>query len=518
MTPGTRRGRRGPETGSWPALLVTLAAGGGSAWWAYLSLRRADGLATAAFDQAYFQQLVWSVANGSGLRSSFNPGDFLGLHFSPILVLPAALQALWPDARLLSLLQVAALGLAVAAAFLFLRAVLHPSRLAGWVAAALTVPLIVSPIYQQQLRADFHPEALALPLVLLAGWAGLTRRPVVLYVAALIALTAKEDQVYSVAVMGLLVAARGAGSWRHGARRHGLALVAMAAGWAVAVFGVVKPALRAGVTYDTDGYYAWLGQGLDIARVPFEQTDALIEALTRPAGWLVVGWLIVSMGGLALVRPRWLLLVGPPLVAHLLSRQIPQQQVALQYGLLLVVPALVASGLGARRLLAHVAGRQRRRRCRFRSAPARPLRRAPHRLARRVPAGLALTLALALVPAMGLGAAIAAGSVPPFSSVQARFWDRPAAIDRVRAIAASVPHDAPLATDWGMASALAGRPRILVLSALTDDAYVLLDADPWVSGSVPWATRTALIADLPTSGRTRLIDDGRFSLWSPRGG
>ncbi|MEJ7696359.1 MAG: DUF2079 domain-containing protein [Candidatus Limnocylindrales bacterium] len=70
----------------------------------------------------------WSVSQGYGFRSSFNPGDFLGLHFSPLLVVPAALQVVWPDARLLSLLQVIALGLAVPAAFLFVRAVLRPHR------------------------------------------------------------------------------------------------------------------------------------------------------------------------------------------------------------------------------------------------------------------------------------------------------------------------------------------------------------------------------------------------------
>ncbi|MEJ7749424.1 MAG: DUF2079 domain-containing protein, partial [Candidatus Limnocylindrales bacterium] len=252
-----------------PAIVVSLVAIGGSMWWGYLAMRRAEGLATSAFDQAYFQQLVWSLSHGQGFHSSFNPGNFLGLHFSPLLVVAAALQVVWPDARLLSLLQVVALGAAVPAAFLFVRAVLRPARAAGWVAAGLSAPMIVWPIFQQQLRADFHTEALALPLVFLAGWAGLTRRPVILYVAAVVALCAKEDQVYPLAVIGLLIAARAAGSWRRGPRRHGIALVGLALGWAVVVFGVVKPLLRAGVTYDTDGYYAWLGQGLAVLRAPF---------------------------------------------------------------------------------------------------------------------------------------------------------------------------------------------------------------------------------------------------------
>ena len=497
---GSRTAIGSARLAAMPAVLVTLAAIVGSVWWGYLAMRRADGLAASAFDQAYFQQLVWSVSQGYGFRSSFNPGDFLGLHFSPLLVVPAALQVVWPDARLLSLLQVIALGLAVPAAFLFVRAVLRPSPAAGWTAVVLTAPMIIWPIYQQQLRADFHTESLALPLVFLAGWAGLTRRSLVMFAAALVALTAKEDQVYPVAVMGLLLAAHGPGSWRGTARRRGLWLVGLAVAWAVIVFGVVKPVLRAGVTYDTDGYYAWLGQGSQLLSAPFDRTEAIVAALTRPAGWLVVGWLLVSLGGLAILRPRWLLLLVPPFVAHMLSRQIPQQQITLQYGLLLIVPAVVAAALGARRALAWWAVRRRR-----------------HGSGRHVEIGRIAGIG-ALVAVLVVGAAYGGGSVPPFSAVQARFWTRPPAIDRVRAIAAVVPPDATLAVDWGMASALASRQRIQVLTGLTDDAWLLLDADPYVSGYFRWADRTALVKGLPTSGRPLLVDDGRFTLWGPRGG
>ncbi|MEJ7696361.1 MAG: DUF2079 domain-containing protein [Candidatus Limnocylindrales bacterium] len=190
----------------------------------------------------------------------------------------------------------------------------------------------------------------------------------------------------------------------------------------------------------------------------------------------------------------------PPFVAHTMSRQIPQQQIALQYGLLLIVPAVVAAALGARRALAWWAVRRRRRGS-----------------GRHVEIGRIAVIG-ALVAVLAVGAAYGGGSVPPFSAVQARFWTRPPAIDRVRAIAAVVPPDATLAVDWGMASALASRQRIQVLTGLTDDAWLLLDADPYVSGYFRWADRTALVKGLPTSGRPLLVDDGRFTLWGPRGG
>lgn len=492
-----------------PVALVIATGLAGFAWMAWLGLRRAEGLANQAFDQAYFQQLVWSVGSGRGFHSSFNPGDFLGLHFSPLLVVPAALEAVWSDARVLTLLQAAALGASVPAAFLLLRAVIGRTRRATWLAAALAAPLPIWPIMQQQVRADFHTEALALPLVLLAGWAGLTRRSVLMFCAAGVALMAKEDQVYPVAVIGLLVAAHAPGRLGSGPRRNGLLLVGAAVAWGVAVFGLVKPFFRAGVTYDTDPYYAWLGGGLGVLRLPFERTGELVEALTRPAGWIVALWLLGGLGGLALLRPRWLVLIVPPIVVHLLSRHISQQQIAVQYGLLLVVPALVASGLGGRRLRAFLLTRRRRGRARGQGRLAR-LPRARLPLAR-LPLGW-LPLAFA---APAILAATQAGAVPPFSTVERGFWDRPPAIERVRAVAAMAPADAVLSVDWGLATALASRPHIAVLPFDDPTAWVLVDRRPYVTGWLPWADRPAFIRSIETSARPLIADDGRFRLWGP---
>jgi len=510
-------GRRARALSARAPFLVSVAAGMlGFAWMAWLGWRRAEGLATNAFDQAYFQQLVWSIGHGGGFHSSFNPGDFLGLHFSPLLVMPAVIELAWPDARLLTLLQALALGAAVPAAYLLLRAVLGRARGATWLALALAAPLPIWPVMQQQVRADFHTEALALPLELLAGWAGLTRRPGLMFALAAVALLAKEDQVYPVAIIGLLVAARAPGRLRvgrrpvAGPRRLGLVLVALAITWGIAVFGIVKPFLRAGVTYDTDRYYAWLGGGPGVVNTFLTRTDEVVAALTRPAGWIVVAWLVLGVGGLALLRPRWLLLVTPPLVAHLLSRQGPQHDVLLQYGLLLVVPVVVAAALGGRRLLALI-GRWGRRWARWRASRRTP----PAVPDRRPTGGVAHRRLLAVIAAPALVAALQAGSVPPFSSHELGFWSRPATVDQLRAVAARVPEDATLSVDWGLASAVASRPSLRLLPYEDPGAWVLVDEHPYVTGYFRWADRPAFEAALERSGRPLIVDDGRFRLWGP---
>ncbi|MDQ3407244.1 MAG: DUF2079 domain-containing protein [Chloroflexota bacterium] len=498
-------------------MLVAAAAGLAFTWHLVLSLRRAEGLTSGAFDQAYFQQLVWSLSQGHGLRSSFNPGEFLGLHFSPLLALPALLQPLWPDARLLGLLQAAALAALAPAAYLFLRALLRPAREATWLAAALALPIPFWAVAQQATRASFHTEALALPLILVAGWAGLTGRTAILFGAALMALGAKEDQVYPVAVMGLLVAARAPGPLSSAMRRAGLVMAGLAAAWAVATFGLLMPALRAGAAYDIDGYYAWLGGGLNVLRAPFEQTDAVLAALTRPEGWLVVIGLVLSMAALPLLRPRWALLMLPPTVAHLLSRHEPQPQLLLQYGLLLVVPAIVAGGLGARRLLA-LSLRYRRRRAVHGRTASSASRRIPPSGGRRARAGWPRTGTALMVTALvvsGFGIAVARGGIPPFSSREERAWNRPAALTRLISATAIIPADAPIAADSGVAAPLANRKRIEVFPTAGADAFVVVDREAYVPGRLRWRDRAAWLDDLTRSGRRLLIDDGRFQVWAP---
>jgi len=487
-----------------PAVLVGAAAATAFVWHATLGLRRADGLTVPAFDHAYFQQLVWSLSQGQGLRSSFNPGEFLGLHFSPLLALPALLQPLWPDARLLGLLQAAALAALAPAAYLFLRALLRPAREGPWLAAALAMPIPFWAVAQQATRAHFHTEALALPLILLAGWAGLTGRTIILFGAALLALSAKEDQIYPVAVVGFLVASRASGQRFRGRRRAGLLLMALAAAWGAITLGLLMPALRAGVTYDVDRYYAWLGGGLNVLRAPFEQTEAVVSALTRPEGWLVVIGLLVSLGALPLLRPGWALLMLPPTIAHLLSRQEPQPQLLLQYGLLLVLPAIVAGGLGARRLLAISRRYQRRRPAPSAAARARPVWG---------PAATAVVVTALVVSALGV--AVARGGIPPFSSREEGGWNRPAAMTRLLTATAIIPADAPLAVDWGLAAPLANRPRIEVFPMNSPDTYVIVDEQPYVTGLLRWRDRQAWLDELAVSGRRLLADDGRFRIWSP---
>lgn len=485
---------------SWLAWSAAAAGLIGALWSGSLLLTRAQGLTTTAYDLAFFQQLVWRIGHDGAWLTSFDDGSFLGLHFSPLLVVPALIQQLLGhDARWLTVIHAAAIGALAPATFLFARAALRPSRHAALVALGLSIPAPCWAISQEIARADFHPELVGIVLALVAGWAGLTGRVRTMWLLAALAVTAREDVAYAVLGAGLVVAAV-AGHRR--ARRHGRLLSGAAVAWSLAVLGVIMPAIRGDAVVDTARYYAWLGSGPEILLAPFTLTNQIVDAFTRPEPWFVVAGLGISLLGLPLLRPRWLLLVVPPLTATLLSRHLPQPFLLFHYPIILIVPALAATVMGGRRALA-ILGHPRRR----------PRRRAGRLLPPAIRAGALLTLT-----APALAVAVIQGSLPPFDQSGAWAFVQPPGIDAVRAVAAQVPEDARLVVDEGTAAPLASRRDLALITwprAGRPADYVLLDRDAWSPSRWASERRMQVARRVQGQGRPVLADDGRFLLLGP---
>ncbi|MDQ3688523.1 MAG: DUF2079 domain-containing protein [Chloroflexota bacterium] len=480
-----------------PVFLCLAGALLGFGWLAFLLLRRAEGLATLAFDQAFFQQVVWNVSKGHGFVSSFNDGSFLGLHFSPLLAVPALIETVWADARVLSVLHALALASAGPAAFFFLRAAYRPSPSAPWLAAAIAAPLPIWSAVQEAGRSDFHTESLALPFALLAGWAGLRGRPLLLLAFAGVVLLAKEDQGFTVFVVGALIVARGPGRLRDGFRPvagvRAVGLVVMAVGglWSTVVFTVVMPLLRDGARLETGWYYEWIAQNGG----PLANAERIGAQLSNAGAWMVPLGLLLSTAALGLLRPAWLLLALPPVLANLLSANLAQADFKLHYTLLSMVPILVAAAIGGRALLAWTA---RRRRFADGEAGRRPL-------------GAALLLLA--IPALLV--AWFGGGLPPTERTAPGQWDRLAAHDALLRFAEQIPSAAVLAVDDGLAPPLASRADIRLIPNGAPDSWVLVDRLARDPGYFSWARRTAFVEELPASGRPLVAREGRFELWGP---
>jgi hypothetical protein len=478
--------------------LVPLGAGLVASLWAgSLLIGRVDGLATPAYDLAFFQQVLWNVGTSGSWTSSFDEGSFLGLHFSPLLVVPALLERLTGfDVRLLSLLHALGIGALIPASFLFLQSMLRPSRLAVPVACALAIAIPIWGVGQDLVRADFRPELYGVLFALLAGWAGLTGRILAMWLLAAAGLLSREDISYAVFAVGAVVSLHGHGR----ARRQGVAISIVAVVWAAVVFGLLMPGLRGGVRVDTDRYYAWLGGGASALLAPLTMGDRVVAALTRPGPWFVVAGMVLSLAGLPLLRARWLLLVVPPLAASLLSAHLPQANLTLHYPLLLLVPLLVAGGMGARWALALLARRRR----------WWPLGRLSHAPAAGVVVGF-----LALPAVAG---AWVQGSLPPFDRNDPAFAARPAAVERLRVIGQAVPPEALLIADEGLVAPLAGRARIGRLNTIGSvpaDAFVIIDRNAWTPGPRSAERRARTLLRVTTT-RPLWAEDGRFVVYGPQ--
>jgi uncharacterized membrane protein len=448
------------------------------AWTLNGQLLRLYGMTGPAWDFAYDQQVIWNISVGQGFYSSFARANFLGIHFELIFVVLAAVEKVWPNPAVLLIFSSAGLAAAGPAAYLFFRSLLPVDRAESpWLAVALAAPIPFWAAIQEPARDFFHPENMALAFALLAAWAGIRGHRVAMWILCVLVLTCKEDQVYTVGVIGLLMAAYGAPD----VRKHWRFIVYLAGAWFLIGTGVIQQHFR-GYGYSDVVYYRWL-IGLD-PRFPVSATTVL-AALVRPDALLAVAGVIASMFALPILAPRWLLLTLPPYLADVLSEHDPQNVLQLHYILLLLFPLVVAGGIGARKFL-----------------DMRSIRPA--------------SALVAIVPALLL--AWGTGRFPPALGAYNSLFEHPNAVARLQTATSMIPANAPVNADDALAVWLANRHTINDFPDFLDGTcYVVIDREAYLDGPTILSKRKAALAELPTSGRTILYDDGRFQVWSPIG-
>jgi hypothetical protein len=298
-----------------------------------------------------------------------------------------------------------------------------------------------------------------------------------MWIFCVLVLSCKEDQVYTVGVIGLLMSAYGAPN----IKKHWRFIVYLAGAWFLIVFGVIQQRIRNG-GYSDFVYYRWL-IGLDPS-MPVSP-NAVLHALFHPEALLIVAAIIAGMCALPLLAPRWLLLVIPPYLADTLSGHTPQNYLHLHYVLLVLFPLIVAGGIGARNLL------EKR--------------------------SIKPTAALAaMLPALVLS--WGTGRLPPMLLSDPTYYTWPNTYAELQKATAMIPADAPVSADNGLAVWFANRHTINDFpDRLVDACYIVIDRRPYISGPVDPIKRQAALDALPASGRHILYDDGRFVVWSPAG-
>jgi uncharacterized membrane protein len=366
-----------------------------------------------AFDLSIFTQGTWLLGRGDApFFVTIRGLPLFADHSSYILVFLAPLTWIVPTAPMLIVVNVVALAVTAPLAFVVAR-----RAGAGLLLATVTgIATLLAPAIQWNVRDSFHPEVLAIPLVVGAiallqrdrdGWA---------IVAVVLALTAKEDAGLLIVPLGLVIA------WVMGKRRVGLFIAALGAAAFVVNFYILLPAWSPSGELLYSYRYAALGEGpTDILVGLATSPDVWFDVLTDPRRIGYVAALIAPMP-LAVLAPRWLLAGVPALMANLFSGHGYQYDIEYHYTAYLIVVVIIAGAYGAARV----------------DGWHRP---------RRTKAALAVSVASALV-AFAVAAPIAGWASPNADQ------------ERIRGMLDQIPDDAAVSA-WGtFVPALAERTTI----------------------------------------------------------
>ncbi len=324
--------------------LVWAAAAAYAAGFATLSVLRHRALQTGRFDLGNMVQAVWATAHGHLLRVTDLQGDQisrLAAHVDPILVLFAPLWWLWPSPDLLLVVQAIAIALGALPVFWVAHKHVGSERAAlGFALAYLLLPAV-----QWLTLNEFHPVALATPLLLYAFWFLDEDRLVPFAVFAVLASACKEEIPLVVAGFGVWYAVR---------RRRpavGATIAGLAAVWTGLAVGVIIPHYNHGAASSFYSRYSEVGGS---------PSGVLKTAVTHPWTLVVKAFghrgvhylfqLALPLGALSALAPLALLAALPDLAINLLSATPTQTSIHFHYVAGILPPLVVASVLGGARL------------------------------------------------------------------------------------------------------------------------------------------------------------------------
>jgi uncharacterized membrane protein len=440
----------------WTAI-AAYAAGFGS-----LSILRHRAFNTGRYDLGNMVQTVWNTAHGNFLQMTSGDGrqiSRLAAHFDPILAVFAPLWWIWPSPELLLTAQ--AIGIALGALPVFWLAEKHLGSEQAGVAFALAY--LLYPATEWLTLNEFHPVALACPLLLFAFWYLEEDRLVPFALFAVLAMTTKEE-------IGFVVA--GLGVW-YAVRRRRLAGTAVA-GVGVLVsalaIAVVIPHYNAGAESAFYGRYDAIGGSAGgIAKIAVTRPWRLLEEAFQGGDVHYLLHLLLPLALLFLFAPLVLLAAVPELTLNVLSATPTQTSIHFHYVAGAIPPLVIASVLGAAAL------------------------------ARRLPARAgtvaAVAVAAALLANWKLGAMPLWGAVPGGEDYQKADWQL-TEHDRIAAQAISVvPRHAVVSATNVLGAHLSARRRVLSLPKLSDATWVVADEtrSSYADRSAPVPAAAALV-------------------------
>jgi uncharacterized membrane protein len=436
--------------------MVVYAAGLGA-----LATQQHRAFETGRFDLGNMVQAVWSTAHGRPLDVTELDGEQinrLGAHVDPLLAAFAPLWWLWPSPAMLLVVQAVAIALGALPVFWLARKHLGSER----TAALFALAYLLYPTVQWLALDDFHPVALACPLLLYGIWYLDEERLLAALPFLLLAVLTKEE-------VALVVAGLGVWYWlARGQRRAGPAIAV--AGVVVAAFflAVVMPHFREGEAPAFYGRYENVGGSpLGILETAVRDPLVLLRALTEGRDLTYLLQLSLPLVGLFFAAPLLLIAAVPELAANLLSETATQTSIRLHYAAPIAAILVAGAVFGAARF----------------------------------PRLIPLLLAASLAGAVFLGPLWSGELVPERVSAHDRVAERAVAL---------VPGDAPVSATNGLGAHLSARRRVFSFPVVREAEWVAVDLrrPSYLDRSSTSSTAAVPLARLILSGDwSRVLDE-----------
>src|SRR6266852_4782588 len=307
--------------------LVALLAVAFSAFFImYLTTRHSVYL-TNAEDLGNMDQAIWNTLHGRLLNqticntvSDTNCYSFEGItrfaiHFEPILFPVSLLYLIWPDPRMLQIIQTLVVASGAFPAFWLARLRLR-NELA---AVGIALLYLLYPAQQQATVFDFHAVTFTAALLLFTLYFMYTRRTAWLFVFAILSMACKEEIPVVIALFGL---------WSvifQQRYRSGSVLVLLAFGWLVLTLLMYR-------LFSPTGHpllasrYSYLGSGpLEIARnILLHPFSLFYQHVLEHTHRQYLRILLAPAGYLPLLAPWILVLAVPSLATNRFSSDLNQ--------------------------------------------------------------------------------------------------------------------------------------------------------------------------------------------------
>ena len=309
-----------------------------------LSILRHRAFSTGRFDLGNMVQAVWSTAHGHPLQITGLRGDQisrLGAHFDPILAAFAPLWLAWPSPDMLLVAQAVAVALGALPVFWLARKHLGSDR----VALGFALAYLIYPPTQWLTLNEFHPVALACPLLLYAIWFLDEGRLVPFAACAIVAATTKEEIALVVAGLGIWYALA------HGRRWTGAAVAAAGVAAALIAIEVVIPHFNRAGTSSFFTRYSEVGSTPGgIVHTALTDPWKIVTTAVTGRGLGYLAQLVLPLALLVVLAPLALIAAVPELAVNLLSAATTQTSIRFHYTAGLIPVLIAAAVFGAKRL------------------------------------------------------------------------------------------------------------------------------------------------------------------------